>query len=787
MKKRFWFTGIAVLLLFITIQAQVSINNDGAAPNGSAMLDVKSTEKGLLPPRMTYLQKIAIQNPASGLIVYCTDCNTTGALQIYVNGTWRDLSNAQGSLPPNCAVADNYGNCYNLVTNPATGKVWFDRNLGASRVATSYDDYLAYGSLFQWGRLADGHQLINWTSPTTGTAVNGATATLSSTDIPPNSLFIINATSPWDWRNPNNDNLWQGGSGINNPCPSGYRLPNNAELDEERANWSSQNAAGAFNSTLKLPLAGTRAQSGEMVETGTARGTIWSSTISGLYSGDLTYTPTSAVMNANARAYGLSVRCIKDVTLSSPTQGTHVPSSNQIIWNWNAVAGATGYKWNISNNYSTATDMGTNTTTTETVLTCNTAYTRYVWAYDAGGNSTVTTLTQTTSTCPSNYPTVTTTAIISITETSASSGGNVTSDGGSTVAARGVCWNTSPNPTTANSKTTNGSGTGTYVSNLTGLNGGTLYYVRAYATNSTGTSYGNQVIFTTLTIPTLTTQEIYNITQTAAVSGGDVTSDGGASVTARGICWNTSASPTIANSHTINGTGTGAYSSSMTGLTASTLYYVRAYATNSIGTSYGNQRSFTTLFQCGENVIYEGKVYNTVLMGSQCWFAKNLDVGTQINVSQAQTNNGVKEKYCYDNLPSNCLTYGGLYQWDEAMQYSTAQGSQGLCPSGWHIPTDAQWAIYQSTTFGGAMKEAGTNHWSSPNTGATNSSGFTGLPSGATSSGTFSELTYYGYFWASYKDGQGFANGWYLRYDKAYFNPTTFWYESGVPIRCIMN
>jgi hypothetical protein len=196
-----------------------------------------------------------------------------------------------------------------------------------------------------------------------------------------------------------------------------------------------------------------------------------------------------------------------------------------------------------------------------------------------------------------SLPVVTTAAITSITQTTAIGGGNVTSDGGATVTARGVCWSTSANPTTASSHTTNGGGTGSFTSNLTGLNANTLYYVRAYATNSVGTSYGNQVTFTTLpcTPPAVTTTAVSNITQTTATGGGNVTSDGGATVTARGVCWSTTANPTTTGSHTTDGSGTGSFTSNLTGLTANTLYYVRAYATNSAGTSYGNQVTFTTL------------------------------------------------------------------------------------------------------------------------------------------------------------------------------------------------
>jgi len=195
-------------------------------------------------------------------------------------------------------------------------------------------------------------------------------------------------------------------------------------------------------------------------------------------------------------------------------------------------------------------------------------------------------------------PTLTTTAASAITSTTATSGGNITNDNGATITARGVCWSTSANPTIAlTTKTNNGTGTGAFTSSITGLTPNTLYHVRAYATNSLGTSYGADSLFTTnaATIPTLTTTAASAITANTATSGGNITSDNGAIITARGICWSTTANPTIAlSTKTNNGTGTGVFTSSITGLTANTLYYVRAYATNSAGTAYGSQVSFTT-------------------------------------------------------------------------------------------------------------------------------------------------------------------------------------------------
>lgn len=204
-------------------------------------------------------------------------------------------------------------------------------------------------------------------------------------------------------------------------------------------------------------------------------------------------------------------------------------------------------------------------------------------------------------------PTVTTDDATNIEQTSATSGGNVTSDGGATVTARGVCWSTSTNPTLSDSYTTNGSGTGTFVSNITGLTANTLYYVRAYATNSVGTVYGNEITFTTIpepVVPTVVTDEVTNITHNSATSGGNVTSDGGATVTARGVCWNTVGNPTLGNcvGFTEDGNGTGTFSSQISGLIDGTTYYIVAYATNEKGNGYGQERSFTTneiLFEDG--------------------------------------------------------------------------------------------------------------------------------------------------------------------------------------------
>lgn len=195
-----------------------------------------------------------------------------------------------------------------------------------------------------------------------------------------------------------------------------------------------------------------------------------------------------------------------------------------------------------------------------------------------------------------NLATITTTSATSVTQTTAISGGNISNDGGATISSRGICYGLTSNPDTSNTYIPGGSGNGSFSSSISGLTQSTTYYVRAYASNSVGTAYGNQISFTTSSyaLPTLTTTTATSITQTTAISGGNVTSDGGATVTSKGICYNTTGNPTTSNSVVSSGSGTGSFISNLTGLNTGTTYYVRAFATNSVGTSYGNQISFTT-------------------------------------------------------------------------------------------------------------------------------------------------------------------------------------------------
>ncbi len=482
MKIKFSLLTALLLINIDCLFSQVAINADGSNPNNSAMLDVKSNNKGLLPPRMTHAEMNTIHNPADGLMVYCTDCGQdgNGVLSIFMGGDWK-------TLIANCLT----------------------------------------------------------------------------------------------------------------------------------------------------PLA--------------------------------------------------------------PTIKPSIVTTSGIKWDWQGVPYATGYKWNTSNDYGTANQMDTVTTKTETGLACNTSYTRYVWAYNSCGNSLPLTMTQTTLAC--SVPTLTTTAASSVGSATATSGGYVIGDGGSPVTARGVCWGTSPNPTIANSKTTDGTGMGIFVSSITGLTDNTTYYLRAYATNGGGTGYGTEITFKTLLL-----MDILFVTD-------------------------------------IDG---------------------NIYHKVTIGTqTWLVENLKTTKYRNGdpiENVI-ENAAWSKLVTGAYCWF--NNDAATY------------KE------------TYGALYNW------YAVNDSRNIAPTGWHVPTDAEWAtlitfLGGESVAGGKLKESGTTHWTSPNS-ATNSTGFTALPGGPRYDydGSFGFVGPNGYWWSSTAGDATLA--WYRNI--YYYNTTvlhnTDGKKSGYSVRCI--
>jgi uncharacterized protein (TIGR02145 family) len=306
------------------------------------------------------------------------------------------------------------------------------------------------------------------------------------------------------------------------------------------------------------------------------------------------------------------------------------------------------------------------------------------------------------------------------------------------------------------------------------------------------------------TVPVLSTTTVTKITETTAQSGGTITSEGGATVTVRGVCWSTNVSPTVADYTTTNAAGIGSFISSLTGLTGGTIYYVRAYAINSIGTGYGNVESFTSLDpETGTVTDIDGNVYRTITIGAQEWMVENLKVihyrnGDAIpNVTDNMVWGGLSTgAYCeYENNIGNVSTYGRLYNW-----YSVADNRK-IAPTGWHVPTDDEWKqleIYLGMTVadqtgwrgideGGKLKEMGTIHWSSPNTGATNEVGFMALPSGFRdyNDGTFSAVSLFTSFWSSEESESLYA--WHRSLN---FNTSVIYHGGGhkrygYSIRCV--
>lgn len=331
--------------------------------------------------------------------------------------------------------------------------------------------------------------------------------------------------------------------------------------------------------------------------------------------------------------------------------------------------------------------------------------------------------------------------------------------------------------------------------------------------------------------PSILTKIITGITNLSADGGGIIISDGGSPILSKGVCWSTSPSPTLNNSYSSDGQGSNPFISLLTPLTGNTTYYVRAYATNAVGTSYGNEQTFISgiasggvipgnnfcagkfisVSNCGglDHISYNGHNYELVEIGGQCWFKDNLRT-TKLNDGQ----NLVKESnaanwmnspnslvgwYNNDSL-TNSPIFGALYNFN-------AVSSSKLCPVGWHVPTDCEWMFLESflgmsvsdqvrdnggrgmaENIGGKMKEPGLNHWVAPNAGATNSTNFTGLPGGmrAADSGGDFNLGNFGLWWTSSETSDANAQFRTLRYEYGGIfreSPAPKWL--GMSIRCI--
>jgi len=506
---------------------------------------------------------------------------------------------------------------------------------------------------------------------------------------------------------------------------------------------------------------------------------------------------------------GITTNDASSITTSTATCGGSITSDG------GATITERGLCWNTSSSPTTANSKTVNLTSADSYsiningLTPDTKYYVRTYAINSIGISYGNEVSFTTL---SGLIGLTTSDATSITPNTVICGGIITSDGGATVTERGLCWNTSSSPTIANNKASNGNGRGPFSSNITGLTPGTTYFFRSYGINSVGTSYGNEVSFTTLSgLIGLTTSDATSITLYTAVCGGNISSDGGSNITERGLCWNTTTNPTLANNKKIVGSGLGSFTTNLTGLSANTHYYVRTYATNNVGTSYGNNVSFTTLSLSGTVADVEGHVYNFITIGNLTWMVENLktskyrngeSIGTTTSVSQDISSESTpKYQWAYNGDEGYVSKYGRLYTWYSMIDI------RNIAPTGWHVATDVEWTSLENyliangfnydgtTTYNRLAKSiAAKTDWTvTTNPGSpgndyskNNTSGFTGLPGGHRSpSGTFENIDMDATWWCSVDISSG--NNWVrlmgfnisdvLRYalDKKY----------GVSVRCV--
>jgi len=309
---------------------------------------------------------------------------------------------------------------------------------------------------------------------------------------------------------------------------------------------------------------------------------------------DISYSAEVSITTSSCNP-SVSTTNIFSITSNSASSGGMILSDGSVSIT------SKGIVWSTMQNptilLSTKTNNGTGTSSFTSQLTGLSANTRYYVRSYATNSCTTSYGNEVNFITSSCNPSVSTNNISSITSNSAISGGTILSDGGVSITSKGVVWSTAQNPTTSlSTKTNEGSGSGSFTSQLTGLSVNTRYYVRSYSTNSCATSYGNEVNFITSSCnPLVSTNSISSITSNSAISGGFNLSDGGVSITSKGVVWSTSPNPTTSLSTKTNeGSGSGSFTSQITGLSSNTTYYVRAYVVNNCGTVLGNQVQFTT-------------------------------------------------------------------------------------------------------------------------------------------------------------------------------------------------
>ena len=507
---------------------------------------------------------------------------------------------------------------------------------------------------------------------------------------------------------------------------------------------------------------------------------------------------------AQITAPTLSTTPVTSITLTTAVSGGNISNPGGSMITARGVCWTTNTSPTISNEKTTdGTGSGIFTSNLTGLLPGITYYVRS-YATNIAGTAYGDEVSFTTSSIM--VPSLTTTPVTSVTLTTATSGGNISADGGEDITSRGVCWATSSNPSINDSKTTDGAGTGSFESILSALQQGTTYYLRAYATNSVGTGYGNEVTFNTNPgfVPTFRIAEVLSINVTTALFNCFISSDFAGNITASGVCWATTPNPTLINTSTSDWKGNMIYQSNLTGLQSSTIYYARAYATNSEGTGYSEQIQFTTLNdhtgETGTINDIDGNTYSTIGIGSQIWMAENLKTtkyndGTDIPLVTDSTEwmALLTPAYCWYNNDASAYKdpYGALYNWFTLD--AASNGGKNACPIGWHLFWN-DWGILfdylggYDGFAGGKLKESGTTHWNTPNTGATNETGFTALPGGDRYNG-FGGIGTDGNYWSSLHGPAGdfpSANGYTVMNNEAnihFYN--RYDAKAGFSVRCV--
>jgi len=775
-------------------------------PDLSSALEIKSTTQGFLPPRMTYIQKLAIVSPGAGLIIWCSNCGESGEIQVYNGKMWTNLIG--GSVTASLPIISLTTKVYSITKTTATS---------GGNVTSDGGATLTLRGVCWSTKVNPTVALSTKTIDGTGTGVFSSSLTGLSAD----STYYVRAYAT-------NSAGTVYGSSITFTTITNHVVPTLTTVATTNVATTTATSGGNVTAdggtiiTARGVCWSTKLNPTIVLNTKTTNGTgtgIFSSSLTGL-NADSTYYVRAYATNSTGTSYGSSVTfttitnhvapklttsATTNVAQTTATSGANVTSDGGTIITARGVCWSTKLNPTIVLNTKTTNGTGTGIFSSSlTGLGADSTYFVRAYATNSIGTSYGSSITLSTIT---NHvvPTLTTTTTTNVAQTTATSGGNVTSDGGTIITARGVCWSTKVNPTVAlNTKTTNGTGTGIFSSSLTGLGADSTYYVRAYATNSIGTSYGNSITFSTITnhvVPTLTTTATTNVAQTTAASGGNVTSDGGTTITSRGVCWSISANPTVAlNVKTTDGTGTGSFTSNLNGLTSNTSYYLRAYATNSTGTGYGSEVKFNTATSTSGTVTdIDGNVYKTVTIGRQVWMAENLKttkyrngeiIGTTTLDIEAE--NAPKYQWAYGGSISNVDIYGRLYTW------YAANDSRGVCPTGWNLPSVNQMyeLIISADVInpGYALKETGTTHWNPnlqdpTNSHVTNSSGFTGLPAGGRLvNGTFDFLHETTAFWTTETSTQekvGYAHNLNANTLNNVFFTSTIIKNIGASVRCL--